>query len=339
MNQSPLVSIIMPAFNAEKYLKESVDSILNQTYKNWELLIINDGSSDNTEKLISEYVAQDSRIFGLENEGNKGLVFTRNKGLQAAKGKYVANLDSDDIAYPNRLNLQINYLEENPNVVLLGSSCELIDEKGNHLGFEKREIGQNQIKSVLVFSNYFINSTVVIRREKLENLSYADNYAPAEDYQLVTQLKDSGELVNLEEVLVKYRLHGNNISTINKKEQDDAIRRIHKNLILELGVQFNEPELRLHSQLVVEKGRVKEAELEAIESWLLKLKNANYKANKYNVEAFDHFCAFFYRRACQKAFLGLGSFLRFRKSTLSKSEKNDFKGNGVFLLKSILKKN
>lgn len=335
---TPLVSIIMPAYNAEKYLEESVESIVNQRYSNWELIIINDGSSDATGNLISKYVGQDSRIVGLDNTSNKGLVYTRNRGLQSAKGKYVANLDSDDVADPNRLKLQVDYLETHPDVVLLGSSCELIDQNGKHLGFEKRTIPQHRLKSLLVFSNYFINSTLLIRKDKLDGLSYTDSYAPAEDYQLVTQLKDRGELVNLNQVLVKYRLHDNNISAIKKKEQENAIQQIHKRIILELGVDCDKSELNMHSQLVLEKGNVKESDLQAIESWLLKLMSLNHKFEKYNMVAFDHFCAFFYRRACQKAIVGFGSFLRFRKSILSKSLKDDLRVNGIFILKSILKK-
>ena len=133
---NPLVSVIMPAYNAEKHLGEAIESIQNQTYHNWELLIINDGSTDSTGEIIEEYAKQDERINYIINQKNEGLITTRNKGLLEAKGQYIANLDSDDIAYPERLSIQVNYMNSNPNVVLLGSASEIIDSVGNHIRFD-----------------------------------------------------------------------------------------------------------------------------------------------------------------------------------------------------------
>mgnify|MGYP003687353709 CR=1 FL=1 len=331
-----LVSVIMPAFNAEKYIVESINSIINQTYKEWELIIINDGSSDKTASIIKEFSTKDSRIISLENEENKGLVYTRNRGLKEAKGTFIANLDSDDIAYPERLEKQVEFMVENPQVVLLGTACETIDSKGNQIGIEKRAIPKEHLKSLLVFSNYFINSSIILRKALVQNCFYQEDFAPAEDYQFFTQIMDNGEIVNLPEVLVKYRIHDQNISVLKKKEQESSIKRIQEKLLSKIEIKASEEELNLHASLVNEGGSIAEQELEFIETWLQQLKSSNNKVKKYNQHVFDHFCAFFYRRACLNAKMGFKSIKKYRNSSLSKSLKNDWKGNSIFMIKLLL---
>jgi glycosyltransferase involved in cell wall biosynthesis len=129
--QAPLVSIVIPVYNGEKYLADSLDSVLCQTYQNWELIIINDGSTDSTEQLILNY--QDKRIKYLRNDDNKGIIFSLNRGLRESKGVYIARLDADDIALPFRIEKQVEFLSENPDYVMCGSYFQTIDSKGNLL--------------------------------------------------------------------------------------------------------------------------------------------------------------------------------------------------------------
>ena len=128
---SPLVSIVLPVYNGERYLAASLDSVLAQTYQNWELVIINDGSTDGTENLILNY--PDKRIKYLPNDSNKGIIFSLNRGLQESKGVYIARLDADDIALPNRFEKQVEFLSENTDYALCGSYFQTIDSNGRLL--------------------------------------------------------------------------------------------------------------------------------------------------------------------------------------------------------------
>ena len=127
---APKISVIMPTYNSESFLRESIDSILNQTFKDFELIVIDDCSTDSSLKIIKEYKRKDNRIFFLKNDKNLGHNKTRNKGLKIAKGKYIAILDSDDISLEKRLEIQYAYLEKNPHIFLVGSSAIYIDENG-----------------------------------------------------------------------------------------------------------------------------------------------------------------------------------------------------------------
>ena len=130
MTSLPLVSIITPVFNREEYISLCINSILNQTYRHFEYFIIDDGSADKTSKIIEEYLQSDKRITVITNSYNLGATKSYNKGVEASKGKYLMRLDSDDIAFPDRIEKQINYLEKNKKIFALGTGSELIDENG-----------------------------------------------------------------------------------------------------------------------------------------------------------------------------------------------------------------
>src|ERR1700681_1475187 len=129
--KTPLVSVVLPVYNGERYLTQSINSILFQTYSNWELIIINDGSSDNTENLILNY--PDKRIKYISNDGNKGIIYSLNKGLEKAKGEFIARLDADDVALPFRIEKQVEFLTENTDYAMCGSYFQTIDSNGKIL--------------------------------------------------------------------------------------------------------------------------------------------------------------------------------------------------------------
>lgn len=130
-NQLPLVSIILPVYNAETYLKDCIDSIVGQTYKNWELLLINDGSTDNSEQVILPFLKSGLAIKYIKQKTNSGIACCLNLAISQSEGKYIARMDADDLMVPVRLEHQVTYMEEHPDVGVLGSAVEFIDEKGN----------------------------------------------------------------------------------------------------------------------------------------------------------------------------------------------------------------
>ncbi len=196
----PLISVIMPTYNRAHLLPQAINSILNQTYKNFEFIIINDGSSDKTQKVLKEYQKKDHRIILLSNDENKGIVTSLNKGLEIAKGKYIARMDDDDISLPRRLERQVYFLEANPDITVLGSNIQL---PKSHIYKKHHDIHENAIISH--FETPLYHPTVMMRTSffKKHNLKYDNEFNATEDshlWFLVTQ--KNGKIQNLDEVLV-----------------------------------------------------------------------------------------------------------------------------------------
>ena len=134
-DKAPLISVIMPAYNAEKYIGEAIESILNQTLKDFELIIVNDASTDSTGNIIKSYAEKDSRIVVLVNENNLNIAGSLNRGISVAKGTFIARMDADDIALPERLEMQAKVMSENPQVAVVGNDIQLINESGVVIGY------------------------------------------------------------------------------------------------------------------------------------------------------------------------------------------------------------
>ncbi|MDR2056690.1 MAG: glycosyltransferase [Dysgonamonadaceae bacterium] len=201
------ISVVMAVYNGEKYLKEAIDSIRSQTFGNFEFIIINDGSTDTTSEIIFSY--SDPRIVYLENETNKGLVYSLNRGLSSSKGKYIARMDADDIALPQRLQIQFNYMEAHPEIGICGSNVEAFfntKKKSVIIRFPKTD---KLIKVFPFFQSPFSHPSVIMRKETLvkNNLSYTDKFLHAEDYALWVELLRYTKAYNIPRVLLRYRIH------------------------------------------------------------------------------------------------------------------------------------
>jgi hypothetical protein len=222
----PLVTVLMPVYNAEKFLAEAIESILAQTYRNFEFLIINDGSTDSSLSIIEKYSKQDKRI-RVVSRANKGLVRTLNEGLKLAKTAYLARMDADDVALKQRLEKQIKYLEANPDCVVVGASFESIREDGSSLGRHYCFINDATIRHALPLEGCIPHPTAMYRLQTVLGIGgYDNNYFPAEDYDLWRRLAYAGRLQNLETPLLKYRLSGASISGKNKGRQQAAADKI-----------------------------------------------------------------------------------------------------------------
>ena len=201
-----LISVILPAYNVQDTIGESIDSILSQTFTDFELIIINDGSQDNTEEVILAY--SDKRIRYYQNEQNKGLIYTLNRGLDLAQGKYIARMDADDVSLPTRFEKQVKVMEENSNIVVCGTLIEPFGVKGT----EKIEMllleKSDDIKDCLFLRSCFAHPTVMIRKKVLvdNNVRYNLDYPYAEDYRMWIDLSFLGDFYNIQEPLLRYRL-------------------------------------------------------------------------------------------------------------------------------------
>jgi glycosyltransferase involved in cell wall biosynthesis len=205
---TPRISVIMPVFNAAVYLGEAINSILSQTLSDFEFIIIDDGSTDGSEEVIKGF--HDPRIFYLKNEKNMGLVYSLNRGIDTARGEWIARMDGDDISLPDRFAEQMLYLALHPNVDALACRVQLIDEMGNESDNWRDDIAAvtpEQIFEHLPVNNCIGHPTIMIRTDVLRTYRYLPEQAQAEDYDLWLRLASTGKVIHkLDHILLKHRI-------------------------------------------------------------------------------------------------------------------------------------
>lgn len=215
INKTPKLSVVMSVHNGEKFLKEAIVSILNQTFTDFEFIIIDDGSIDNSKKIIEDF---DDKRIKLISRKNKGLTVSLNEGLNLARGEYIARMDTDDISHPRRFETQINFLDKNPKICLCGTWAKMIDKNGNEIGEYKTPVNSKEIRRGIFWHNPFIHSSIMIRRKTLNKVGgYNEKYKTAQDYELWSRLVPKYQTANLPEFLLKYRFLQTNITTTRKK--------------------------------------------------------------------------------------------------------------------------
>lgn len=230
----PKITVLMSVYNGEKYLRKAIESILNQTYGNFEFLIINDGSTDSSAKIVHSY--QDSRIHFINNHKNIGLTKSLNKGLALAKGEYIARQDADDISNLKRFEKQVNYLERNSEVVLLGTQARIINSKGfvsKIPNFRKLPTNEISIRWYCMINNPFIHSSIMIRRKIIwgEYGGYNNSFITSQDYELWSRIVYTHVCRNLKESLVDFRWHRKNISSNYTPENMIWVGKIYQQAI------------------------------------------------------------------------------------------------------------
>ena len=244
----PKITVFMPVYNGEKYIKLAIDSVLNQSFIDFELLIINDGSTDKSIEIIDHY--KDSRIIVYHNLKNEGLRYCRNKGLELAKGKYTAILDCDDIAFKDRLKLQFNFLENNTEYAICGGLGDEINSNGDVISFMNRQVGPVNLH--LLFSNQLINSTIMFRNDIFQNIkSYDPEYEVAGDYDLSFRISLNHKAYNLSDKLVQYRRHETNMSSIQNDKLRNEEQEITKNIFSYLNMPATKIAVNCHHSLII----------------------------------------------------------------------------------------
>ncbi len=225
---TPRVSVLMPVYNGEEYLEDAVDSILAQTFGDFEFLIMNDGSTDRTGEILDRLAAKDARIRVFHRE-NRGITPTLNELLRLARADLVARMDADDIALPERFAKQVRHLDENPDCVLVGSCATMIDPDGDDLTERAVPASHEEIlEDILNGSSKFIfHSSIIFRRQPAVDLGgYNESYAAAQDLDLFLRLAEVGRLTNLTETLIRYREHTSKISAKRAQLQGENSRLI-----------------------------------------------------------------------------------------------------------------
>jgi len=269
-----IITVLMPVYNGEKYLGEAIDSVLEQSFTDFEFLIINDGSEDGTEQIVQEYARRDKRIIYIKNEQNQGLVRTLNKGLKLARGRYIARMDADDICHADRFQKQVDFMDDHSDVVICGTSFQSFGANNKtHIYPTEHE----SVKAGLLFGSCICHPSVFIRTSFVNEtgLQYLPGAFPAEDYKIWGLAVRHGRLHNLQDVLLYYREHDTQISTENKQWQKEQTDKIRLEMLDWLSADFSEEERQYHIDVFIPGLVNEQSDLKQFKNWINKLISNN----------------------------------------------------------------
>jgi glycosyltransferase involved in cell wall biosynthesis len=292
----PSVSVVMPAYNSEKYVLEAINSILNQTFEDFEFIIIDDNSTDGTKEIINN--VEDKRIIRIINKTGIGNCKSRNKGMEMAKGKYICVMDSDDIACPERFEKQYRFMKENIQYAAIGSDSVIF---GNNTAFPLQRLrNEDEIKVKLLHDNVCTHSTLMLSNEflKQNKIHYNEEYYCAADYNLLVDISRIGNITNIPEFLLFYRQYPEQITSSKNKEQSMYRNRIQLKQLENFKVRPSIDEIIIHNALMNELP-LSERQLEAAEKWCNKLIEKNHKLNIFNEDFFFIFLESMYLKLLQ----------------------------------------
>jgi len=234
MNNGPALSVVMPVYNAEGFVHEALESILKQTFKDFEFIIVDDGSTDKTGEILLEYAQRDDRI-RLYTQENSGLIASLNRYCRVAKGRYIARMDADDISLPTRFEKQFRFLEGRPDIGVLGTWIRDMDPKGTLHTVWPVPTDPAVIRWFLMFGNCIAHASVMMRRDVLERAGY---YRPkalhVEDYDLWIRVSELTGVANYPEVLVYYRLSDDSVSGRNRDLQEHHARELRRRFMADV---------------------------------------------------------------------------------------------------------
>lgn len=239
----------MSAYNDQKYIKEAVDSILNQSFSDFEFIIIDDASSDDTLVVIRNY--NDKRIKIIENKENKGLTVNLNHALKVAEGEYIARMDGDDISYPERIKKQVEYLDRNRDVYLIGTSVQSFGETDL---FSILPDDSEELRIRMLLRPVFAHPSFMFRKELIEEgFFYDESFRTAQDYDYAARVSRVHKIGRVKDVLLKYRIHPKQVSNSQGSNQLSNADIIRHRLLSELGVELTSDEEHVYNNWVSER--------------------------------------------------------------------------------------
>lgn len=289
-DQNPKISVIMPVYNGEKYLAEAINSILTQTFTDFEFIIINDASTDSTAQIINGFAKKDSRIRILTNKINLKIAATLNKGLNIAKGQYIARMDADDISLPHRLNLQVSFMDKHPEVGVCGSWLTIHETNKIWRPPQYNE----QIKAMLLFESCLYHPTIIARKTNIIDVGkYSDEMFHAQDYDLWIKLLISGDIkfANIAESLLRYRFHHKIYRLDYKSKKMVKANKVRKKILKSIGLDPIDVEFKTHIALSYYKPAKNKVSLKRYSQWIDKLQAANKQTKFVSPEVLSCECA------------------------------------------------
>lgn len=320
---NPEVTVLLPVYNGERYLHETMQSILDQTYSDFEFLIVDDGSTDSSPEIIAGY--NDDRIKVLVNSDRLKLSGALNRGLDKAKGKYIARMDADDIALPGRLQKQVEYMDAHSHIGICGTGIEIFGQ--TQIREDLYPPTSEDIRSYALFDCPFCHPTVMIRKELFNRheLRYDGSYYPTEDYDIWSRAIELLPSINLSDVLLRYRVHDKSMTGADWDEMDRQAVRVIRPRLETLGITFTDEQLQFHRN--IGRGRSVKltnlTEIDRAESWLMLLMDTNRTENCYDETALAKVIETVWFRVCvNSSQLGFALIDRYRKSRILGHEKD-----------------
>jgi glycosyltransferase involved in cell wall biosynthesis len=318
LRNNPEISVILPVYNGAAYIAEAVKSILEQTFANFELIVIDDCSTDNTLEVLSEF--RDERLRIIDKRQNSGITDSLNTGISQARGNFIARMDADDISMPGRLASQHEYLNEHPAAVIAG--CDYYVMTNGRLVRSCIDDDSDYLKAILMFATCYAHPTVLVRNIfPKTGLHYDKSFLHAEDYRLWTQLALHGEFGNVQEPLLKYRSHDDQVSSKYRDIQVGNSDRIRRDYLRRLGFNFTEEQFRIHQVISNNEFITSRQTLDAIEAWLTSLCGQNLASKIFNTRSFEKMTAKFWSDSCGFSNLGWYAFKRWGSSPLSHEQR------------------
>ena len=312
MNIVPKISLIMSVYNGEDYLAETVESVLCQTFTEWEFIIINDCSTDNTSKILAEYASKDARVKVHTNKTNLRLPSSLNKALSLAEGKYIARMDADDICMPDRLQKQYDFMEANPNVDL--SSCRFLTLKNGvySSGGCGGKGDSESIKALLWVTNPILHPGIIAKADVIKELGYDKNFTCTEDMELWTRFVLNNKRVEiLSEYLMIYRLHDKQITETTLDKQKNEVIKIQKTYLSQLLKPMTEEQEEFYINGIYFRKNINVSKFIEFYRWAKSVNNKTNNFDKYALKyAFFEILAEYKRSGIGKADLikGMLSF-------------------------------
>lgn len=318
-NDAPKISVIVPVYNHERYIRQAIDSVLAQTFTNFEIIVIDDGSTDSSRCIIASY--DDPRIRRVYHQRNLGIPHTQNEGLSLARGEYIAWLDDDDYAHPHRLAKQAAFLDDNPNVALVGSWRKGVDDEGKILKTIKLPCAPDEIRAALLFRCAVPQSSITARSAILKSYGYRDEFLVGHDYDLLVRLVGAHKLANLPEVLLWKRRHSGQATAMRADLAKKEKMQICATQLAALGVAFTEKDLENHFVLHQMRSLGFQPDvvyLDWAEDWLIRLHEANHRSKRYPEPALTRVLGWAWLKVCSRASTGAGwsAWHRFLRSPL-----------------------
>ena len=288
----PFITVLMPVYNGTKFLGEAIESIVNQTFNEFEFLIIDDGSTDQSNELIKSY--DDKRIRLFVNKNNIGQSASLNKGIKMARGDYIVIMDQDDISVQDRLKVQLEFMENHSNIDVCGSWLELF---GTYGGIVKYETKSEKIKMNLLTNVNLAHSAVMIRKSTLVkcDLNYNSNLSIAQDYDLWVRMFEHCSFANIPEPLLKYRIHENQNSKSLGEQNIVETNRVLTNLLKKIGIHPDDFDLIIHKKVFTGYG-IDSLFIGEVFNYLMRLRKSNLGKNIFEPVIFNEFLKLKWRR-------------------------------------------
>ncbi|TPG72256.1 glycosyltransferase family 2 protein [Hymenobacter nivis] len=333
----PIVSVILPVFNAEQYLSEAIESILNQTFRSIELILVDDCSTDNSLAIARNYEA-DPRVQVLANAQNRGRSFSDNYGAEHARGRYIAKMDADDVALPHRLQAQVDFLEKNPSVGLSSGFMQAFGESDIVYTYP---VTTDEVRSFLLFNMPVANPAVCFRRSLLEEygLRYDDTIQDTfgEDYEFIARAAQVVGIANQPEVLLNYRTLPQSVKADVHARRNAKSNQIREKLLQGFGIPFTARELHVHNTISYYPFTLGDISLAEVHTWLWKMQAHNQEQRYAEPAAMLRCVAERWFLTCYlNPDKQTNSLNEYRRQELARHFKPTTKQYGKFLLKSFV---